>query len=81
MQTFHHLRQLHQDNHHAKALINPSVVHYSQRFVLFVKKKNSTQEKKNEYPVTVHTLNVESVIKAAAKEKTQHYILKLKMLT
>ena len=78
MQTFYHLRQLHQDNDHAKALINPSILHYSQLLVLFVKKKEFDGRKKNEYPVTVHTLNVESAIKAAAKEKNPTLYFEIK---
>ena len=78
MQTFYHLRQLHQDNHHTKALINPSIAHYSQLLVLFVKKKEFNARKKNEYPVTVHTLNVESAIKAAAKEKNPTLYFEIK---
>ena len=72
MQTFHHLRQLHQDNHHAKALINPSIVHYSQLLVLFVKKKEFNARKK------VHTLNVEIAIKAAAKENNPTLYFRIK---
>ena len=40
----------------------------------FVCKKERIQhKKKNEYPVTVHTLSIESAIKAAAKEKNPTY--------
>ena len=33
----------------------------------------SIKKNKNEYPVTVHTLSIESAIKAAAKEKNPTY--------
>ena len=59
-------------------MINASIVHYSQLLVLFTKKKEFNARKKNEYPVTVHTLNVESAIKAAAKEKNPTLYFEIK---
>ena len=42
------------------------------------KKERIQRKKKNEYPVTVHTLNVESAIKAAAKEKNPTLYFEIK---
>ena len=42
------------------------------------KKERNQHKKKNEYPVTVHTLNVEIAIKAAAKEKNPTLYFKIK---